>query len=138
MIGRGCAEITQAFELLAEQDVDLLEPFYRRFFQLCPEALILMGHSDEPMRGRMLEQTIELLMDSELQGPGNYFRWEIANHLSAYGVSAEMYAAYFQALGDELSEALGEAWHASFAAGWRMRIADLLQDVEDSRAAPQA
>ena len=110
MIGRGCAEITQAFELLAEQDVDLLEPFYRRFFQLCPEALILMGHSDEPMRGRMLEQTIELLMDSELQGPGNYFRWEIANHLSAYGVSAEMYAAYFQALGDELSEALGEAW----------------------------
>jgi hemoglobin-like flavoprotein len=45
MIGRGCAEITQAFELLAEQDVDLLEPFYRRFFKHWPEARILMGPS---------------------------------------------------------------------------------------------
>lgn len=132
-MGRGCAEIIQVFELLAEQDVDLLVPFYRRFFLLCPEAEALMGHSDEPMRGRMLEQTIELLMDGELQGPGNYFRWEIANHLSAYGVSADMYTAYFQALGDELREALGEDWHASFEKGWDLRIADLLQEVADSR-----
>lgn len=132
---RGCAEIIQVFELLAERDVDLLVPFYRRFFLLCPEAEALMGHSDEPMRGRMLEQTIELLMDGELQGPGNYFRWEIANHLSAYGVSADMYTAYFQALGDELREALGEAWHASFEEGWDLRIADLLQEVADSRFA---
>ena len=97
-----------------------------------------MGHSDEPMRGRMLEQTIELLMDGELQGPGNYFRWEIANHLSAYGVSADMYTAYFQALGDELREALGEDWHASFEKGWDLRIADLLQEVADSRFAYRA
>jgi hypothetical protein len=137
-MGRGCAEITQVFELLAEQDVDLLVPFYRRFFLLCPEAEALMGHSDEPMRGRMLEQTIELLMDGELQGPGNYFRWEIANHLSAYGVSADMYTAYFQALGDELREALGEDWHASFEKGWDLRIADLLQEVADSRFAYRA
>ena len=137
-MGRGCAEITQVFELLAEQDVDLLVPFYCRFFLLCPEAEALMGHSDEPMRGRMLEQTIELLMDGELQGPGNYFRWEIANHLSAYGVSADMYTAYFQALGDELREALGEDWHASFEKGWDLRIADLLQEVADSRFAYRA
>jgi hypothetical protein len=135
MIGRGCAEITQAFELLAEQDVDLLDPFYRRFFLLCPEAEALMGHADEPMRGRMLEQTIELLMDRELQGPASYFRWEIANHLSAYGVSADMYAAYFQALGDEMRDALGASWLASFEEGWQLRIADLLQDVAESRTA---
>jgi len=133
MIGRGSAEITQAFELLAERDCDLMATFYQRFFRLCPEAEALMGHSDEHMRGRMLEQTIELLMDDELQGPSGYFRWEIANHLSAYGVSADMYTAYFQALGDELRAALGTEWLDRFEEGWRMRIAELLQEVADSR-----
>ena len=57
MQARGCAEINQAFELLAAKDIDLQQETYRRFFHLCPEAQELMGHSDEPMRGRMLEQT---------------------------------------------------------------------------------
>ena len=132
MIGGGCAEITQAFELLAQRDVDLLDPLYQRFFQLCPEAEMLMSHSDEPMRGRMLEQTIELLMDSELQGPASYFRWEIANHLSAYGVSAAMYTAYFQALGHVLQTELGDQWSETLRQGWQRRVADLLEDVADS------
>ena len=71
---RGCAEIYEAFELLAAKDIDLQQETYSRFFHLCPEAQGLMGHSDKPIRARMLEQTYELLMDAELQGPGNYFR----------------------------------------------------------------
>ena len=95
---RGCTEIYEAFELLAARDIDLQQETYRRFFHLCPEAQGLMGHSDDPMRARMLEQTYELLIDAELQGPGNYFRWEIRNHVSAYGVTEPMYLLFFRLL----------------------------------------
>lgn len=127
--GRGCAEIIKAFELLSEQEVDLLQPTYQRFFQLCPEAEQLMGHSDEHMRGRMLDQTLELLMDDQLQGPESYFRWEINNHVSAYGVSPKMYTDYFEALGEAVKHSLGAAWSSRFEKGWRLRTAELLRDV---------
>ena len=132
MQGRGCAEICEAFELLAAKDIDLQQETYRRFFQLCPEAQGLMGHSDEPMRGRMLEQTYELLMDAKLQGPESYFRWEIRNHVSAYGVSASMYCAFFQALEATIAQSLGEAWKRQMAKAWQQRVEDLLHEVADA------
>ena len=132
MQGRGCAEICEVFELLAAKDIDLQQEIYRRFFQLCPEAQGLMGHSDEPMRGRMLEQTYELLMDAKLQGPESYFRWEIRNHVSAYGVSASMYGAFFQALEATIAQALGEAWKQQMAKAWQQRVEDLLHEVADA------
>ena len=132
MQGRGCAEICEAFELLAAKDIDLQQETYRRFFQLCPEAQGLMGHSDEPMRGRMLEQTYELLMDAKLQGPDSYFRWEIRNHVSAYGVSASMYGAFFQALEATIAQALGEALKQQMAKAWQQRVEDLLHEVADA------
>jgi hemoglobin-like flavoprotein len=129
MQARGCAEICQAFELLAAKDTDLQQETYRLFFQLCPEAQGLMGHSDEPMRGRMLEQTYELLMDAKLQGPESYFRWEIRNHVSAYGVSASMYGTFFQALEAAVAQALGGDWTPQMAKAWQQRIEDLLHEV---------
>ena len=56
-------------------------------------------------------------------------RTEITNHVSAYGVSATIYDAYFEAIGQVLAEALGEAWTASLNDAWRMQVADLLADV---------
>jgi hypothetical protein len=132
MQGRGCAEICEVFELLAAKDIDLQQETCRRFFQLCPEAQGLMGHSDEPMRGRMLEQTYELLMDAKLQGPESYFRWEIRNHVSAYGVSASMYCAFFQALEATIAQSLGEAWKRQMAKAWQQRVEDLLHEVADA------
>lgn len=132
MQGRGCAEICEAFELLSAKDIDLQQETYRRFFQLCPDAQGLMGHSDEPMRGRMLEQTYELLMDAKLQGPDSYFRWEIRNHVSAYGVSASMYGTFFQALEAAIAQALGEAWTQQMAKAWQQRVEDLLHEAADA------
>ena len=60
MRSRGCAEICEAFELRAAKDIDLRQETYRRFFRLCPDAQGC-GHSDEPMRGRMLEQNLRAL-----------------------------------------------------------------------------
>ena len=130
-----CAELLEAFSVLAEQSIDLMDATYKRFFQLCPEAEGLMGHSDAPMRGRMLEQTYELLMNAELDGPESYFRWEIANHLSAYGVSAQMYDTYFQALGEAMAQALGSRWDAQLANAWQARVENLLRDVHHAQNA---
>jgi len=126
---RGTAELTQAFEILAERDIDLSPQIYERFFQLRPDAEELMQQADDNMLGRMLDQTFELLMDPELLGPESYFRWEVTNHVSAYSVSPDMYGPYFQAMGEALAPALGDAWTRQIASAWRVRVADLLQDL---------
>ena len=131
---RGTAELTQAFEALAERDMDLSPQIYERFFQLRPDAEGLMQQADVSMRGRMLDQTFELLMDPDLLGPESYFRWEVRNHVSAYGVSADMYGPYFQAIGEVLAQALGAVWTQQFASAWRVRVADLLQDLDRASA----
>lgn len=131
---RGTAELTQAFEALAERDMDLSPQIYERFFQLRPDAEGLMQQADVSMRGRMLDQTFELLMDPDLLGPESYFRWEVRNHVSAYGVSADMYGPYFQAMGEVLAQALGAEWTQQFASAWRVRVADLLQDLDRASA----
>ena len=129
-VARGTAELTQAFEALAAQDLDLVPQIYERFFQLRPDAEGLMQQADVGMRGRMLDQTFELLMDPDVLGPESYFRWEVTNHVSAYGVSAEMYGPYFQAMGEVLAPALGDVWTKQIARAWRVRVADLLHDLD--------
>ena len=131
---RGTAELTQAFEALAERDMDLSPQIYERFFQLRPDAEGLMQQSDVSMRGRMLDQTFELLMDPDLLGPESYFRWEVRNHVSAYGVSADMYGPYVQAVGEVRAQARGAEWTQQFASAWRVRVADLLQDLDRASA----
>lgn len=107
---------------------------YERFFQLRPDAEGLMQQADVSMRGRMLDQTFELLMDPDVLGPESYFRWEVNNHVSAYGVSADMYGPYFQAMGDVLAPALGDEWTEQIAWAWQVRVTDLLQDLERASA----
>lgn len=93
-----------------------------------------MQQSDVNMRGRMLDQTFELLMDPDVLGPESYFRWEVTNHVSAYGVSADMYGPYFQAVGDALASVLGDLWTQQIASAWRVRVADLLRDLQRASA----
>ena len=54
--------VTDTLMLCAEADIDVQPTVYEKFFEACPAARDLMGHSDEHMRGRMLEQVFELLM----------------------------------------------------------------------------
>ena len=41
---RGTAELTQAFEALADRNIDLSPQIYERFFQLRPDAELSRGH----------------------------------------------------------------------------------------------
>ncbi len=122
--------VTDTLMLCAEADIDVQPTVYEKFFEACPAARDLMGHSDEHMRGRMLEQVFELLMDPELQGAENYLEWEFNNHIDAYGVDADMYSHFFSALQQAIAGALGERWSAEFEAAWQTRIAGLINEVD--------
>ena len=126
--------VTDSLMACAEQAGDITDTVYQHFFDACTSAGQLMDHSDDGMRGRMLQQTLELLMDE----PGNtdgYLAWEVANHVQAYYVELDMYPAFFNAVQDTVAAAMGEQWNDDYAGAWAQKISGLLQAIE---AATQA
>ena len=55
--------VTDSLMACAEQAGDINDTVYQHFFDSCTSAGQLMDHSDEGMPGRMLQETLELLMD---------------------------------------------------------------------------
>ena len=100
-----------------------------RFFAANDAASDLMAHSDEGMRGRMMAQTLELLLTDEHLGEGGYLRWEVNNHLLAYGVDVSMYEGFLNAVVDVIKESLGEDWNDCYAQAWRTKVDALLTDI---------
>ena len=130
-------QVARALELCAERDIDPVPAIYDKFFAACDQAVEVMGHSDGPMRGRMAAQTFELLVDDNLIGEDSYLRWEIENHIGAYGVHADIYPAYFAAVKEAFREALEDCWSDVDEQAWNARIA-LLQEDLDAHVAAQA
>jgi len=127
--------ISDSLEQCAEQVGDITAPVYERFFAKCSDAEPLMGHSDDGMKGRMLAQVIELLLTDEHLGDDGYLRWEVDNHLLAYGVEVDMYPAFFEAVRDTVKASLADSWNVDQASAWATRIERLLQDVYTQAAA---
>ncbi len=123
------AAIMPSLEACAANLGDIVPQVYARFFELHPAALELMGHSDEHMRGRMFEQTLELLMSDEHLGPEGYLNWELDNHLLSYQVHRDMYVAFFSAIRDVVQSGAGDAWTSADASAWQQRIDYILQLV---------
>jgi hemoglobin-like flavoprotein len=126
--------ITETLEVCAEQSGDITSSVYDRFFEGNDEAFNVMGHSDDYMRGRMMEQVYKLLMsDEQLQDDG-YVKWELANHTS-YGVESNMYEAFLFALRDIVRDSVGAAWTADSNAAWDARINKILGLMENRASA---
>ena len=121
--------ITRTLEQASDRSGDISEAVYQAFFQANPDAQVLMGHSDEAMRGRMLAQTIELLLYEDAVSTNNYLRWEVNNHVSAYAVHLDMYPPYLTALRNAVAESLGDNWGVPEAQAWDTRIATLLDQI---------
>ncbi|MEM9621190.1 MAG: globin [Pseudomonadota bacterium] len=122
-------DITRSLEICANNLGDIVPQVYQRFFQLSAPAQQLMGHSDDQMRGRMFEQTLELLMTDDHFGENGYLDWELDNHLLAYQVDREMYEAFFAAITDVVREGTGDAWGTADAAAWQARTQLILDQV---------
>ncbi len=118
-----------SLEQCSENEGDIIEQVYERFFSGCQAAIPLMHHSDEHMKGRMLAQVFELLLDDDQIGEDGYLRWEVKNHLGAYGVDVSMYKSFLDALCETVKHSLGSAWTTSQASAWAERIDSLLQDI---------
>mgnify|MGYP006183231245 CR=1 FL=1 len=121
--------IIASLELCSEAAGDITPLVYKRFFELCPEGLELMGHSDEHMQGRMLEQVLDLFFSDEHFGEGAYLNWELDNHLVSYRVQGGMYDHFFTALLSVVNEAVGSAWTQPMAAAWDERIGLIMGQV---------
>jgi hypothetical protein len=106
--------------------VDITGDVYQRFFAADPAAAELMDHSDQYMKGRMLQEVLELMLTDD---PANYLAWEVRNHVLSYDVDVAMYASLLDALQAALAAALGERWSASYAQAWEGRTALLLDRI---------
>ncbi len=123
--------IYESLEICAERAGDITATLYERFFAASAEADALMGHSDLQMQGRMLEQTIELFTGGEELM--EYFDWELDNHLIGYGVTADMYQAFFAAFTDVVRESCADAWTPEMARAWAAKSAELTEFVAAHR-----
>ena len=122
--------VAETLEHCAELGIDPVNAMYRQFFNSSAAADALMGHSDGQMRGRMAAQTFELLLDDSLSGDGGYLRWEVDNHVGAYGVTPDLYVPFFEAVRDSIRAALTNQWTDAYEHAWNQRIAALVDDIQ--------
>ena len=132
-IAHAVAIVTDTLQQLADKDHDLTDHVYQLFFAHCSEAKELMGHSDQSMRGRMLDQTFALVMDPKLHAKDGYFAWEINNHVCAYGVTSTMYPEFLSAIKQSVKATLSPQWTMAAERAWDMRIEALLASLADTQ-----
>lgn len=130
----GEATVWDTLEVCAERGGDISPLVYERFFETCPAADSLMGHSDDHMRGRMLEQTFELLLSDEHLGEGGYLDWELDNHLLAYQVAGSMYEHFLGAIRDVVERFVGTDWTSNDTEAWDEQINKILEKVQQHPA----
>ncbi|MEM1434175.1 MAG: hypothetical protein AAGG11_08995 [Pseudomonadota bacterium] len=127
------AIVTSDLERVAETHGDITAAVYERFFDVSPESEALLGHTDQAMQGRMLQQTLELLLSDEHLGPDGYLDWELDNHLIGYRVTRAMYLHYLKAICEVVVPGAkphaAEAWHAR-----TRKIVDRIDAFEARRA----
>ena len=128
------AQVYADLEIVAERVGDISPGVYERFFARSEAGRRLMGHSDEYMRGRMLEQVLDLLFDDQHLEPGAYLEWELENHIDAYGATPSMYRDFFAAFVAEIEAALGADWGDVHQSAWNQRVEAILQVVADYEA----
>ena len=122
--------IEASFSLAGERDPDFTDHVYERYFAACPEAHGLLGHADEHMRGRMLEDVLVLLMTAPADVEEGYVEWEVENHVGGYAVTPQMYRPLFESVRDVVRAATGEAFSTDVEAAWDARTDGIIERFE--------
>ncbi|MTV12790.1 MULTISPECIES: globin [Bradyrhizobium] len=119
--------IERSFELAAERCDDLTPLVYRRLFRERPETQAMFRtDGSEPVKGAMLQLTIEAILDfaGERRGHFRLIESEMFSH-DAYGTPRELFVAFFAVIADTLHELLGERWTAEIDAAWHKLLGDI-------------
>ena len=128
-MGAALQPLVDTLESAATAAPDIYELAFDRYFELCPESKQLLQHSDQLMRGRMMEQVMGLLMDESAADLETYFRFEVSNH-EGYGAALHMYQHLFAACKEVTEANSGEVWTARANACWDQQISLLLGLIE--------
>ena len=120
--------ISDSLEACAEQDLDISDGVYQRFFAADKAAAELMDHSDQQMRGRMLQEVLQMLLSED---DTDYLTWEVSNHLLSYNVTLGMYATFFEALQSSVASELGDQWTPAYAQAWQAKTVSLLAQIKN-------
>jgi len=120
--------ITASLELVAERVGDPTPLVYERLFKVQPEMReLFMLDTDDAVKGNMLAQLIECLMD--LAGDRHFakglIQTEVINH-DNLGVPPEVFASFVETVAQTFCEVLGAEWTADFESAW----AALVQEFE--------
>ena len=123
--------IERSFELASERCEDLTPLVYRRLFRQHPEAeTMFRTEGSEPVKGSMLQLTIEAILD--LAGPRTgHFRLiecEVSSH-DAYGTPRELFVAFFAVIAETMREILGAEWSPEIDAAWRKLLDEIARVV---------
>ena len=121
--------LLHSLERTAELTGDIAGEVYVRYFERCPESRTIMNHTDEHMRGRMLEEVYRLLMSESVADEQGYLAFETGNH-RAYGAASHMYRNLLLAVQDVVARSLGDEFTPDLATAWAARIDELLGVIE--------
>jgi hemoglobin-like flavoprotein len=130
--------IEQSFALAGERCGDLTPLVYQRLFAAHPEARALFRtEGSELVKGSMLAQTIEALLDFAGERSGRYrmIECEAISH-DAYGTSRDLFVAFFSVISDTLRDVLGCDWSDEIDGAWRRLLAELDGVVQEPSLAP--
>jgi hypothetical protein len=92
---------------------------------------------DEHMLGRMMEQVLLLLMETDDDELNSYLNFETRNHIS-YGVTDDMYDNLMAAVMDVVREALGDDFTSEVEGGFNRRVHFLLSAIHGATAREQS
>jgi hemoglobin-like flavoprotein len=120
--------ILRSFELASARCEDLTPLVYRLLFRQHPEAeTMFCTEGSEPVKGSMLQLTIEAILDfaGERTGRFRLIECEVSSH-DTYGTPRHLFVAFFAVIAATLQEILGKEWTAEIDAAWRK----LLDEIE--------
>ena len=114
--------LMESLEKIGARGVDMTPMVYERFFLRCPEARPLFNGKEHAVQGKMLN---EILMSSADSAKHASFLHGLmttqANDHMCWGVTVDMYAAFFDALLDVMRAVLGSDWTAETQAAWQQQ-----------------
>ncbi len=122
-----------ALERVAESAGDINDRIYARYFELCPQSAEVMMHTDEGMRGRMLDEVYRLVLNPEPADEEEYLDFEVDNH-RAYGAEPHMYRNVLQAVRDVVRDEMAEGWTTEIDAAWQARLDGLCAVIDGAAA----
>jgi hypothetical protein len=91
-----------------------------------PEANQHLDYLDVRMKGRMLDQVYQLLLD---EVDDNYLQFETHMH-QGYGANTALYRGLLTAVKDAVKIALADSWSAAEDTAWDATIDRIVSDIE--------